>query len=162
MFQSTDLTHLPKPELYVELHSQLRGLIAGESDSIANLANAAALIFHGLPDLNWAGFYLMRGGELVVGPFQGRPACVRIAVGRGVCGTAVAEARTQIIADVEAFPGHIPCDAASRSELVVPMVRDGQVVGVLDLDSPQLARFDAEDAAGCEQLVAILLAAKTL
>lgn len=157
MFESTDLTQLPKPELYAELDSQLRGLITGESDSVANLANAAALIFHSLPDLNWAGFYLMRDGELVVGPFQGRPACVRIAIGRGVCGTAVAEARTQVIADVEAFPGHIPCDAASRSELVVPLIRNGQVLGVLDLDSPHLARFDAEDAVGCEQLIATLI-----
>lgn len=159
MFDMADLKGFPKPQLYAELDGQLRGLIAGERDSIANLANAAALIFHGLPDLNWAGFYLMREGELVVGPFQGRPACVRIAMGRGVCGTAAAEARTRIVDDVEAFPGHIPCDAASRSELVVPLLRDGQVFGVLDLDSPHLARFDADDAAGCERMVATLVEA---
>lgn len=159
MFETSDLSQLPKPMLYAELDSQLRGLIAGEPDSVANLANAAALIFHALPNLNWAGFYLMRDGELVVGPFQGRPACVRIAVGRGVCGTAVAEAKTQNVRDVEAFPGHIPCDAASRSELVVPLIVNGRVLGVLDLDSPNLARFDAEDAAGCERLVATLIAA---
>lgn len=162
MFEASDLSSLPKPELYAELDSQLRGLITGEPDSIANLANAAALIFHTLPDLNWAGFYLMRGGELVVGPFQGRPACVRIAVGRGVCGTAVAEARTQIVADVAAFPGHIPCDSASRSELVVPLIVGGNVVGVLDLDSPLLARFDADDAKGCERLAATLIASLAL
>ncbi len=162
MFESADLSHLPKAELYAELNSQLRGLIADEPDSVANLANAAALIFHGLPNLNWAGFYLMRGGELVVGPFQGRPACVRIEVGRGVCGAAAAEAKTLIVADVEAFPGHIPCDAASRSELVVPFIVDGRVVAVLDLDSPQLARFDAQDAAGCEHLVATLVAARVV
>lgn len=162
MFESADLSHLPKAELYAELDSQLRGLIADEPDSVANLANAAALIFHGLPNLNWAGFYLMRGGELVVGPFQGRPACVRIKVGRGVCGAAAAEAKTLIVADVEAFPGHIPCDAASRSELVVPLIVDGRVVAVLDLDSPYLARFDSEDAAGCERLAATLVAASVV
>lgn len=156
MFEAADLSGLSKSDFYAELEGQLRGLIGGESDPVANLANASALIFHSLPDLNWAGFYLMRGGELVVGPFQGHPACVRIAVGRGVCGTAVAEARTQLVPDVEAFPGHIPCDSASRSELVVPIIVDGRVVGVLDLDSPLLARFDADDAAGCERLVATL------
>ncbi len=158
MFEAADLSGLSKPDFYAELDGQLRGLIAGEGDLIANLANAASLIFHSLPDLNWAGFYLMRGSELVVGPFQGRPACVRIAVGRGVCGTAVAQARTQLVPDVEAFPGHIPCDSASRSELVVPIIVDGQAVGVLDLDSPLLARFDSNDASGCERLVATLAA----
>lgn len=157
MFTAHDLSHLPKPALYEELLRQLDGLTAGEADPIANLANASALIFDALPDLNWAGFYLMRGGALVLGPFQGKPACVRIAVGRGVCGTAVAEAATQIVPDVHAFPGHIPCDSASNSELVVPLIQDGEVRGVLDLDSPSHGRFDATDASGCERLMALLL-----
>lgn len=157
MFETADIRHLPKPELYEELSRQLDGLLQGESDPVANLANAAALIFHSLPDLNWAGFYLMRQGELVLGPFQGRTACVRIAVGKGVCGTAVAEARTQLVADVHAFPGHIACDAASAAELVVPLVVGGEVKGVFDLDSPTPARFDMTDAAGCERLVEVLL-----
>ena len=157
MFDAFDIRHLPKPELYEELARQLDGLLRGERDTIANLANAAALIFQSLPDLNWAGFYLMQGGELVLGPFQGRVACVRIAVGQGVCGTAVSEARTQLVPDVHAFPGHIACDSASRSELVLPLIVGGEVSGVLDLDSPTPARFDAVDAAGCERFVAVLL-----
>ena len=157
MFDASDIRHLPKPELYEELARQLDGLLNGERDAIANLANASALIFQSLPDLNWAGFYLMRDGELVLGPFQGRVACVRIAVGKGVCGTAAAQARTQLVADVHAFPGHIACDSASRSELVVPLIVGGEVRGVLDLDSPSAARFDEADARGCERLVEVLL-----
>lgn len=147
-----------KPTLYAELAEQLSGLLAGETDFIANAANTAALIFNGLPELNWAGFYLMKGGELVLGPFQGRPACVRIAVGKGVCGTAVARRQSVLVEDVDRFPGHIACDAASRSELVVPLIRNGEVLGVLDLDAPLPARFDAIDQAGCEELVRIFLA----
>ncbi len=147
-----------KPVLYDELARQLGALLAGESDPIANAANAAALIYHGLPDLNWAGFYFARGGELVLGPFQGKPACVRIPWGNGVCGTAAASGAAIIVPDVHEFPGHIACDPNSRSELVVPLVRGGEVVGVLDLDSPLPARFDDEDRAGCERLAAILIA----
>ncbi len=152
-------TDLPKPELYRDLAAQLEALLAGERDFIANAANAAALLFHTLPDLNWAGFYLMRGGELVLGPFQGKPACVRIPVGRGVCGTAVAERRSLVVPDVHAFPGHIACDSASRSELVVPLVQDGGIVGVLDLDSPLPNRFEEADREGCEALALILIRA---
>ena len=148
-----------KADLYTELDRQLRALLTGERDWLANLANTAALIFGSLPDLNWAGFYRWRGGELVLGPFQGRPACVRIAAGRGVCGAAVAERRSQVVADVHAFPGHIACDAASRSELVVPLLRGEEILGVLDLDSPCPGRFDEEDRAGCEGLMAVLLEA---
>lgn len=143
---------LTKPERYAELRRQVRALIEGESDGLANLANASAAIFSVLPDLNWAGFYLMRGGELVVGPFQGLPACVRIAVGKGVCGTAVASGRSQVVADVHAFPGHIACDPRSRSELVVPVSWQGEVVGVIDLDSELPGRFDEDDRAGIEAL----------
>ena len=157
MFDAADIRHLPKPELYEELARQLDGLLHGERDLVDNLANASALIFQSLPDLNWAGFYLMRDGELVLGPFQGRTACVRIAVGKGVCGTAVSEVRTQLVADVHAFPGHIACDAASASELVVPLIVGGEAKGVLDLDSPTPARFDEVDRAGCERFVAVLL-----
>ena len=141
-----------KAELYRDLGLQLSGLFEGERDRVANAANMSALLFRMLPDLNWAGFYFLAadGKELVVGPFQGKPACVRIAVGRGVCGTAVAERRSILVADVHAFPGHIACDAASRSELVIPLFRDGEIIGVLDLDSPLPARFDAEDQAGLE------------
>jgi GAF domain-containing protein len=149
----------PKPLLYQQLVQELQGLIAGERDLIANLANSAALIYHSLPALNWAGFYLLKDGELVVGPFQGKPACVRIAMGKGVCGTAAAQRTTQVVRDVHEFPGHIACDAASNSEIVVPMVRNGELLGVLDLDSPTLARFDDEDRKGLEQFVAALLAA---
>jgi len=146
-----------KAEIYAELGSQLRGLLKGERDPIANAANMAALLAWGLADLNWSGFYVMRGGELVLGPFMGRPTCVRIAVGKGVCGTAVARAATMLVEDVHDFPGHIACDAASRSELVVPIIRHGGVTGVLDLDSPIPARFDAEDQKGCEALVELLV-----
>jgi L-methionine (R)-S-oxide reductase len=145
-----------KPELYRELLSALDALTADERDAVANMANAAALLWEYLPDLNWAGFYRLVDGELVLGPFQGKAACIRIAVGKGVCGAAAAERRTQVVADVHAFPGHIACDAASRSELVVPIMRGDVLLGVLDLDSPSPARFDAEDAAGCEALAALL------
>lgn len=147
-----------KAELYRDVQSALDALTAGESDATANMANVAALIWQYLPDLNWAGFYRMVEGELVVGPFQGKPACIRIALGDGVCGTAAATRETQVVEDVHAFPGHIACDAASRSELVVPIVHDGRLIGVLDLDSPIPARFDAVDAAGCEALMAVLAA----
>lgn len=145
-----------KAALYRDLYAALDALTDGEGDAVANMANAAALIWQYLPDLNWAGFYRNVAGELVVGPFLGKPACIRIAFGDGVCGAAAATLETQLVADVHAFPGHIACDAASRSELVVPIVHDGHLIGVLDLDSPTPARFDAEDAAGCAALVALL------
>jgi len=147
----------PKPILYRELARELGALIAGERDFIANLANSAALLYHSLPDLNWAGFYLLKDGELVVGPFQGKPACVRIALGKGVCGTAAAQRTTVVVRDVHEFPGHIACDSASNSEIVVPMIRDGELLGVLDLDSPRLARFDEEDRVGLEEFVSVLI-----
>ncbi len=146
-----------KAERYDELAGELKGLIEGEPDFIANAANMAALLFNGLPDLNWAGFYLLKAGELVLGPFQGKPACVRIEVGKGVCGTAASRRESVLVEDVEAFPGHIACDAASRSELVVPLVKDGAVLGVLDLDAPIVSRFDRADQAGIEALVRIFL-----
>jgi len=145
-----------KPAAYESIVAQLRGLLAGERDPWANSANAAALLFASLPDLNWAGFYFLRGGELVVGPFQGKPACIRIALGRGVCGAAAAGKRTLIVPDVHAFADHIACDAASNSEVVVPVVSDGRLVGVLDLDSPSLARFDDVDAAGLERVATLI------
>lgn len=148
-----------KRDFYTSLAQQLTGLLEGERDMIANTANMSALIFQFLPDLNWAGFYFMRGGELVLGPFQGKTACVRIAVGRGVCGSAVERRESVVVPDVDAFPGHIACDSASRSELVVPLIKDGRVLGVLDLDSPNPNRFDEEDREGCETLVRIFLAA---
>jgi L-methionine (R)-S-oxide reductase len=143
--------------LYDNLARAISGLLAGETDFTANLANAASAIYHALPSLNWAGFYLLRGSELVLGPFQGKPACVRIPLGSGVCGTAAIRCRPILVPDVHAFPGHIACDSASRSELVVPLIRDETLIGVLDLDSPLLARFDALDQAGCETLVAIIV-----
>jgi GAF domain-containing protein len=146
-----------KAEGYQELARMLQALLEGETDLVANAANTAALLFHGLPELNWAGFYLMNGGELVLGPFQGKPACVRIAVGRGVCGTAAATRRTVRVQDVHAFPGHIACDAASNSEIVVPLEREGRLLGVLDLDSPITGRFDAQDQEGLERLAQIFL-----
>ena len=145
-----------KPALYRELAQWLESLVAGEPDPIANMANAAALIWESLPDLNWAGFYRNLSGELVLGPFQGRPACIRIPFGKGVCGTAAATRRVQRVEDVNAFPGHIACDSASASELVVPIVRNGELIAVLDLDSPSKGRFDAEDAAGCVALTEVL------
>jgi GAF domain-containing protein len=151
-----DIAPGSKAELYRDLLGALDALSAGEPDAIANMANAAALIGQYLPDLNWSGFYRNVGGELVLGPFQGKAACIRIAFGKGVCGAAAESRTTQLVPDVHAFPGHIACDAASRSELVVPIVHDGRLIGVLDLDSPVPDRFDAEDAAGCEALVALL------
>ncbi len=145
-----------KPTLYRDLAAALEALVGDEPDGIANMANAAALIFESLPDLNWTGFYRNVGGELVVGPFQGRPACIRIPFGTGVCGAAAASLEVQRVDDVHAFAGHIACDAASNSELVVPIVRDGVLLAVLDLDSPNRARFDAEDEAGCVALGEIL------
>ena len=159
MFEARSIAAGSKPEFYRELAGQLEALLMGESDPIANAANTSALLFQMMPDLNWAGFYIMRSGELVLGPFQGKPACVRIPVGKGVCGAAVAQGRSMLVEDVHAFPGHIACDAASRSELVVPLHgRDG-VIGVIDLDSPSPARFDADDQAGIERIAAIWLAA---
>jgi GAF domain-containing protein len=145
-----------KATLYKDLAAALEALVAGEPDGIANMANAAALIWESLPDLNWAGFYRNVGGELVLGPFQGRAACIRIPFGKGVCGAAAATLEVQRVDDVHAFPDHIACDAASNSELVVPIVRDGVLLAVLDLDSPNTGRFDAEDEAGCVALGAIL------
>jgi L-methionine (R)-S-oxide reductase len=151
-----DVRDACKAELYHDLHVAMDALTAGEPDPVANMANAAALIWEYLPDINWAGFYRMVGGELVLGPFQGKAACIRIPLGKGVCGTAAEMRQTQLIDDVHAFPGHIACDGASASELVVPIIYDGVLFGVLDLDSPKLARFDAEDVAGCEALVNLL------
>ena len=145
-----------KPTLYRDLCAALESLVAGEPDPIANMANASALITESLPDLNWAGFYRNVGGELVLGPFQGRAACIRIPFGKGVCGAAAQTLQVQRVEDVHAFPGHIACDAASQSELVVPIVRDGELLAVLDLDSPSKARFDAEDEAGCVALCEVL------
>ena len=146
-----------KATRYAELTAELGALLAGEPDPIANAANAVAAIYHSLDGLNWAGFYFLRGNELVLGPFQGRPACVRIALGKGVCGTAAAQRRSVLVPDVEAFPGHIACDAASRSELVIPLLGSSGLLGVLDLDSPVLARFDETDRAGCEALAAVVV-----
>ena len=155
------LTELPadKSAAYAELAANLRALLEGEHDLIANAANMAALLFWSLPDLNWAGFYLLEPGrgDLLLGPFQGKPACVRIEIGRGVCGTAAARRETVVVQDVHAFPGHIACDSASNSEIVVPVIRDGRLLGVLDLDSPVHARFDDADARGLEALVRILV-----
>ena len=141
---------------YKTLNAQLSALVGGVPHRIANLANAAALLYHSLDGLNWAGFYLLEGDALVLGPFQGRPACIEIPVGRGVCGIAVAEGRTQLVPDVHQFPRHIACDSASNSEIVVPIRADGKIVGVLDLDSPHLGRFTEEDQAGLEEFVRIL------
>lgn len=156
MFASTALTG-SKQEQYAELAGQARGLLSGERDRIANAANLSSLVFHALPQLNWVGFYFFDGKELVVGPFQGHPACVRIALGKGVCGTAAVSGQTQRVSDVDAFPGHIPCDSASRSELVVPLSRDGVLLGVFDLDSPILDRFDVDDQHGLETLAKVFL-----
>ncbi|WP_380784028.1 GAF domain-containing protein [Sphingomonas sp. R86520] len=151
-----DISAGTKADLYRDLFAALDALTTDETDPIANMANAAALVWEYLPDLNWAGFYRLVEGELVLGPFQGKVACIRIPVGKGVCGAAAATLKTQLVEDVHAFPGHIACDAASRSELVVPVTRGGKLIAVLDLDSPEAARFDAEDAAGCEALAALL------
>ncbi len=145
-----------KKECYDLIHAQLKALLEGETEVIPNLANASALLGQALQDINWVGFYLMRSGELLLGPFQGKPACIHIPVGKGVCGTAVSEARTQLVPDVHAFPGHIACDSASRSEIVVPIQSKDRVIGVLDIDSPILNRFDEEDRIGLEEVVRIL------
>jgi GAF domain-containing protein len=144
------------PTLYRDLASALQGLVSGEPDPIANMANASALIFETLPDVNWVGFYRLLDGELVLGPFQGRPACIRIAIGSGVCGVAAETRQVQRVEDVNAFPGHIACDSASASEIVVPLVRDGELIGVLDIDAPSKGRFTEEDEAGCVRLGEIL------
>jgi L-methionine (R)-S-oxide reductase len=157
MFAATDLSNYTKPELYEQLAAQLRALTEGETDSIANMANCAALIFNSVPRLNWAGFYLLKGGELVLGPFQGQPACIRIPIGSGVCGTAAETHTTLRVPDVTKFNGHITCDSASKSEIVVPMLTDdSHLIGVLDVDSPELDRFDAEDEAGLKILAEII------
>src|SRR5881227_1841541 len=156
-FQLTKLRAGSKSELYDQLASQLSSLLAGERDLIANAANFSSLIFHSLPDLNWAGFYLEKDGELVLGPFQGQPACVRIKIGQGVCGAGAAKCETVIVPNVHEFPGHIACDSASNSEIVIPLMKGYKLIGVLDLDSPLPARFDREDAEGLEKLVRILL-----
>jgi len=140
---------------YARLAQELAGLLAGEHDPIANAANCTALLFEALPEVNWAGFYFLHGQELVVGPFQGKPACVRIALGKGVCGTAALQRRTLVVPDVHEFPGHIACDAASRSEIVVPIERHGALLGVLDIDSPRAGRFDAADARGLERMATL-------
>lgn len=158
MFDTSTLTG-SKPEQYGQLLAQARALVHGERDRIANAANLSALVYHALPHLNWVGFYFFDGKELVVGPFQGLPACVRIPLDKGVCGAAASQQVTQRIEDVDAFPGHIACDSASRSELVVPLVHNGDLVGVFDLDSPSLARFDAEDQAGLEAIAAVFVEA---
>jgi GAF domain-containing protein len=146
-----------KTEHYASIAAQLRSLLEGERDFIANAANFSSLLYHSLPDLNWAGFYLQKDGELVLGPFHGQPACVRIALGKGVCGTAAEQRQTILVDNVHDFPGHIACDSASNSEIVVPLIKDGQLIGVLDLDSPSLARFDGEDARGLNELVRIFI-----
>jgi len=149
--------HDSKAALYADLVEQANALFEGEHDYVANAANLSALLFNNLPHLNWAGFYFLKEEGLVLGPFQGKPACVRIAIGKGVCGTAARDKKAIVVPDVSAFPGHIACDADSRSELVVPLIRFGKVIGVMDLDSPNLARFDDEDRRGLEALADVFL-----
>lgn len=156
MYDFAPAVDAPKEVIHADLLTAARALVAGESDVVANMANVAALIWQFLPDLNWAGFYRAIHDELVLGPFIGKPACIRIPFGMGVCGTCASSGRTQLVEDVHAFPGHIACDADSRSELVVPVLREGRVIAVIDLDSPEPARFDAEDAAGIEALAAAI------
>lgn len=159
MFELKPHVYASKREHYQDLAQQARGLLAGERNLIANAANFGALVFHSLPDLNWAGFYLYDGTELVVGPFQGKPACIRIALGRGVCGTAAQTRETQLVRDVNAFADHIACDAASQSEIVVPLVQpDGSLLGVWDVDSPHVGRFDEDDRDGMQMLCAVFMA----
>jgi GAF domain-containing protein len=153
---------LPKAAAYRELQQQLAAVFAGERNGLANTANMSALLYQALPDLNWVGFYFLQAGELVLGPFQGKVACVRIALGRGVCGTAAERKETVIVPDVNAFPGHIACDTASRSEIVVPLIKGGRLLGVLDIDSPQIARFDQEDGVGLNAVAALLLQSSDL
>ena len=157
MFELKTVRAAGKHELYQELLSQARGLLHDEHDLIANAANFSALLYHALPDVNWVGFYFLKGGELVVGPFQGKPACVRIAMGKGVCGTAAVKRESIVVPDVNRFPGHIFCDGASLSEIVVPLAKNGELLGVLDIDSPKLARFDEEDRMGLEILATAFL-----
>jgi L-methionine (R)-S-oxide reductase len=156
-FQFAKSETVSKTELYTNLQLQLRSLLEGERDFIANAANFSSLLYHSLPDLNWAGLYLHKGGELVLGPFQGQPACVRIAIGKGVCGTAAEQRQTILVDNVHEFPGHIACDSASNSEIVVPLIINDELIGVLDLDSPSLARFDDEDARGLNELAEIFV-----
>ena len=156
-FHLDELITKSKSELYAHLALQLKSLLAGEHDFIANAANFSSLLFHSLPDLNWAGFYLLKSDELVLGPFQGQPACVRIEMGKGVCGTAASQQQTILVDNVHDFPGHIACDSASNSEIVVPLINGGQLIGVLDLDSPSVSRFDDEDAEGLNDLVKIFM-----
>lgn len=158
-FQIAKVETGTKRELYENLAGQLSSLLEGEHDVVANAANCAALLYHSLPDVNWAGFYFFKEGELVLGPFQGNPACVRIAMGKGVCGTAAQLKQTIVVENVHEFPGHIACDSASNSEIVVPLIKDGRLIGVLDVDSPSLARFDDEDAQGLNDLAEIFLQA---
>jgi len=160
MFTGTVPQAANKTEFYQELARQLTGLLEGERDAIANAANTASLVYHSLPDVNWAGFYLLQGRELVLGPFHGKPACVRIALGKGVCGNAAERRESVLVPDVHAFPGHIACDSASRSELVVPLILNGALIGVLDIDSPLPGRFDEADRVGCERLAAIYIASR--
>lgn len=162
MFKLSEQEAASKIELYQSLASLLRSLLEGERDFIANAANFSSLIYYSLSDLNWAGFYLYKDGELVLGPFQGKPACVRIGMGKGVCGTAAEKRQTVIVENVYEFPGHIACDSASNSEVVIPLVRGDRLIGVLDIDSPMFARFDVEDKAGLESLVEIFLDASEL
>ncbi|MEC6408873.1 GAF domain-containing protein [Achromobacter xylosoxidans] len=158
MFEAAPIAADSKAALYAELAKQARALLDGEYDRIANAANLSALAYQALPDLNWVGFYLFDGTELVLGPFQGKPACVRIPLDRGVCGAAASQRQTQLVPDVHAFPGHIACDAASRSEIVVPLVHQGELIGVWDVDSPVPDRFDEDDRQGMEALCAVFLA----
>ena len=156
MYEFTIDTNAPKSDMYRELVKSADALTSGESDGVANMSNIAALLWEFLPDVNWTGFYRVVDGELVLGPFQGKAACIRIPFGRGVCGTAAQTGETQLVEDVHAFPGHIACDANSASELVVPVMRDGQVIAVVDLDSPSRGRFDHDDALGIQSLVAVI------
>jgi GAF domain-containing protein len=157
-FQLTKPEITSKAAVYENLASQLRSLLEGERDFIANAANFSSLLYHSLPDLNWTGFYLLKEGELVLGPFQGKPACVRIAMGKGVCGAAAEQRQTILVDNVHEFPGHIACDSESNSEIVVPLIKDQQLIGVLDLDSPLFGRFDDEDARGLNDLVSLFMA----
>ena len=160
-FQPEKRDAASKTDLYASLAEQLRSLLEGEHDFIANAANFASLLYHSLPDLNWTGFYLLKGRELVLGPFQGKPACVRIAIGKGVCGTAAEQRQTILVDNVHEFPGHIACDSASNSEIVVSLIKHERLIGVLDLDSPSFARFDNEDARGLNELAEILVQASS-
>jgi L-methionine (R)-S-oxide reductase len=157
MSKTTKPPPADKTELYRQLADQLQSLLAGESDLISNAANTAALIYYTLPDINWAGFYFLKGEELVLGPFQGKPACVRIPLGKGVCGTAAKDRKTLVVPDVQKFPGHIACDTASNSEIVVPLIKNRNLLGVLDVDSPTIGRFDVQDQKGLEHLTEILI-----